>query len=136
MHNLIADFLVLLLGDPLAREVRRASENTSSYPHEKFPLGDSSDINLRAGELDSHLLAETFGQAFIHSGSTAQHGVPRKRLETTVALHNGVVCQFVDTWAFLAHQVRLEEHFRAAETLAIDLDDPVVGQGVGRGVMG
>jgi len=132
VHNLGTCLEIFGLGDPHGLEGRQGSKDGSSNPHQELPLGRSKDLDLHgAWCLFGDLLGETLWESAVHGGSTAQYDVLVEGLaDINVALHNGVVGDFVETWQFLSHKHGLEENFWAAESLTADFDNSLIGHSV------
>merc|ERR1719167_28991 len=63
----------------------------------------------------------------VHGGSSRHDSVGIKILtDINITLHDGVVCGLMDTTGFHSKEGRLEECFRAAETLITNCDDLAV----------
>ena len=69
-------FLILGFGDPHGLESRQGAENRSSDPYQEFSLGGCDNLDFHGGwSQSSDFFAETFGDAWVHGGSTAHHDV-------------------------------------------------------------
>lgn len=125
-----AGLLILCLGDPHGLEGGEGTEDGASNPDEELPLGGGEDLDLHGGGGEgSDFLAETFGDAGEHGGSTAHHDVAIEVLaDVDVALEDGLVGDLVESGHLLANHHGLEEGFGASEPLRVDSDHLTVGQ--------
>merc|ERR1712121_19920 len=125
-----ATLIILLLGDPHLLEGGERSKDGSSNPDRVLPLWWSNDLDLDGGwSKSSDLLLHTISNTRVHGGASGHDSVGIQVLtDVNIALHDGVVGGLVDATGFHSKEGRLEESFRAAETLIADGDDLAVGK--------
>merc|ERR1719347_1996112 len=125
-----AALIVLLLGDPHLLEGGKGGKDGSSDPDRVLPLWWSNDLDLDGGwGKGSDLLLHTVSNTGVHGGASRHDGVGIQILtDVNIALHEGVVGGLMDTTGFHSKEGRLEESFRAAETLIADGDDLAIGK--------
>ena len=133
MNNGGSSFLIFCLGDPHGLEGREGTKDRSSDPDKELSLGGSNylDFHGRWGK-SSHLLAKTLGDARVHSCATGHDNVAIKVLaDIDIALQDGLVTDFVESWHFLTDHHGLEEGLRASEPLRGYSDNLSIRQFVG-----
>merc|ERR1712108_10552 len=125
-----AALIVLLLGDPHLLEGGEGGENGSSDPDRVLPLWWSNDLDLDGGwSKGGDFLLHTVSNTRVHGGASRHDSVGIQILtDVNIALHDGVVGGLVDAAGFHSKEGRLEESFRATETLIADGDDLAVGK--------
>merc|ERR1712108_112600 len=125
-----AALIVLLFGDPHLLEGGEGGENGSSDPDRVLPLWWSNDLDLDGGwGKGGDFLLHTVSNTGVHGGASRHDSVGIEILtDVNIALHDGVVGGLVDAAGFHSKEGRLEESFRATETLIADGDDLAVGK--------
>merc|ERR1719292_2130 len=130
VNNGWAALIVFLLGDPHLLEGGKGSKDGSSDPDGVFPLWGSNDLDLDGGWSKSgDFLLHTVSNTRVHGSASRHDSVGIQILtDVNIALHDGVVGGLVDAAGFHSKEGRLEESFRATETLIADGDDLAVGK--------
>ena len=125
-----AGLIVFLLADPHLLEGGEGSEDGASDPHGVFPLWWSNDLDLHgAGGECGDFLLHTVSNTWEHGSTTGQDSVGVQVLtDVDVALHDAVVCGFMDTSGFHTQEGWLEEGLWATEPLVTNGDDLTVGE--------
>ena len=133
MHDWGTGFLILLLADPHSLEGRQGAKNGATNPDEELPFSRSYNLDFHGGGgQSSHLFIQTLRDARVHSSATAHHNVAVEVFsDVDVALKNGVVCDFVEPWNFLADHHGLEEGLRTTEALWANSDHLTIRKLIG-----
>merc|ERR1711999_61826 len=120
-------------GDPHLLEGGEGSKDGASDPDGVLPLRRSNDLDLDGRRSKgSDFLLHTVSNTRVHGGTSRHDSVGIEILtDVNITLHDGVVCGLVDATGFHSKEGRLEEGFRAAETLIADGDDLAVGKLIG-----
>ena len=128
VHDAGARLIVLLLADPHLLEGGQRGKDGATDPYGVLSLWGSDDLDLHRGwGKGCDFLLHPVGDAGVHGGATGQHGVGVKILtDVHVALHDAVVCGFVDSSALHSQEGWLEERLWASETLVANGDDLTV----------
>merc|ERR1719474_1094569 len=123
-------FIIFLLGDPHLLESGERSKDGSSDPDRVFSLRGSDDLDLDGGwSKSSDFLLHTVSDTGVHGGASRHDSVGIEILtDINITLHDGVVGSLMDTTGFHSKEGRLEECFRAAETLIANCNDLAVGK--------
>jgi len=125
-----AGFVVFLFGDPHLLEGGEGGQDGSTDPYGVFPFWGSNDLDLDGGWGEGgDFLLHTISNTWVHGGTSGEYGVGVQVLpDVYVALHDGVVYGFMDTARFHTQEGRLEQSFRATESLVTDGDDLAIRQ--------
>lgn len=125
VDNSRTGFVVFLFGDPHLLEGRQGSQDGSTDPDGVFPFWGSDDLDLDGGwGQGGDFLLHAVSNTRVHGGTTGEDSVGVQVLtDINVALHDGIVDGFMDTAGFHTQEGRLEEGFRATESLVTDGDD-------------
>merc|ERR1711999_51006 len=120
-------------GDPHLLEGGEGSKDGASDPDGVLPLRRSNDLDLDGRRSKgSDFLLHTVSNTRVHGGTSRHDSVGIEILtDVNITLHDGVVCGLVDATGFHSKEGRLEEGFRAAETLIADGDDLAVRKFIG-----
>ena len=130
MHDGWAGLVIFLLGDPHLLEGGEGSQDGASDPDRVLPLRGSNHLDLHGGRgKRCDLLLHTVSNAWVHGGTSRQHGVGVQIFtDVHVTLHDGVVGGLVDAHSFHAQEVGLEKCLGAPEPLVANGDDLAVGK--------
>ena len=130
VHDGWAGLVVLLLADPHLLEGGQGGQDGAADPDGVFPLWWGDDLDLHgAGSQGSDFLLHSVGNTWEHCGASGQYGVGVQILtDVDVALHDGVVCGFMDTSRLHTQEGWLEERLGISEPFVANGDDLTVGQ--------
>merc|ERR1719193_523113 len=130
VNNRWARLVVFLFGHPHFLEGGKGSKNGSSNPDRVLSLRRGNDFNVHSLRSKSfHFLFQSFWDSSEHGGSSRHDNVlVQVSSDINVALHDRVESKLVNSCAFHANEVRLEEGFRSTESFASDSDDVTVGE--------
>lgn len=122
-------FVVFGLGDPHSLEGGEGRKNRTTNPDRVSSLGGSNDFDLHGrGSKGGDFLGESFGNTGEHGSTTREDDVVVEILsDIDITLHDRVEGKFVDTGEFLTDEGRLEEEFRASESLILDGNGVTIG---------
>lgn len=122
-------FVVFGLGDPHSLEGGEGRKNRTTNPDGVSSLGGSNDLDLHGrGSKGGDFLGESFGNTGEHGSTTREDDVVVEILsDIDITLHDRVEGKFVDTGEFLTDEGRLEEEFRASESLILDGNGVTIG---------
>ena len=106
-----AGFVVFLLADPHLLEGGQRSQDGATDPYGVFPLWWGNDLDLHGGWGEGgDFLLHSVGNTGEHGGSSGQDGVGVQVLpDVDIALHDAVVCGFMDTSRFHTQEGWLEK---------------------------
>jgi len=124
VYNAGSGLVVLLFGDPHGLEGGEGGQDGASDPDQELPLSGRDNLDLHGGGGEgSHFLAESLGDAGVHSRAPTHHDVVVEIFtDVHVALQNGLVGDFMEPGHFLADVHGFEEGLGATETLTAHCD--------------
>lgn len=124
MDDSSSSLLIFLSGNPHSLEGWEWTKDWSSDPDQELSLSRCNYLNLHCWRSQSsHLFAQTFRNTWEHSGSTTHNDIAVKIFsDINIALEDWMIGDFMETWHFFTNDHRLEESFRASESLWANCD--------------